>query len=96
MLFRFQDRYPVSRSTRARWLKDPLLPEPDLIAGGVCFWSEEKLEHFDRLRTARERAERTVKPLPGTKKETAPAMEPPAPTKRKRGRPSLREFREGT
>ena len=96
MLLRFQDRYPVSRSTRARWLKDPLLPEPDLIAGGVCYFTPEKLDRFDRLRTERERAKRTVKPLRGTKKETAPAMEPPAPTKRKRGRPSFRDAREGT
>ena len=72
-LFRFQDRYPVSRSTRSRWLKDPLLPEPDLIAGGVCYFAPEKLDLFDRLRTERERAKRTtVKP-----KEEPAELEPP-------------------
>ena len=74
-LLRFQDRYPVSRSTRSRWLKDPLLPEPDLIAGGVSYFTPEKLDAFDRLRTERERAERTtVKKAP---KEELAHMEPP-------------------
>ena len=44
--FRLQDRYPVSRATRSRWLKDPLLPEPDLVAGGVCYFTDEKKDRL--------------------------------------------------
>jgi hypothetical protein len=86
-LLRFQDRYPVSRSTRARWLKDPLLPEPDLIAGGVCYFTAEKLDRFDRLRTERERANRTT--VKASPKEDPPQMEAlPAMARRKHAAPA--------
>ena len=69
-LFSLAGSISVSRATRSRWLKDPLLPEPDLVAGGVCYFTDEKLDLFDRLRTERERAKRTVK---AQKEQTASA-----------------------
>ena len=88
-LLRFQYRYPVSRSTRSRWLKDPLLPEPDLIAGGVSYFTPEKLDRFDRLRTERERANRTT--VKASPKEEAAQMEAAAcdgSAERHRARPA--------
>jgi hypothetical protein len=93
-LLRVSDRYPsISRPTRVRWTKElrQLIGEPDLIAGGVCFFTEEKFDAFDKLRTQRDGAKMNAR-TEAAKARYAKGVahgpvEPEPPAKRKRGRP---------
>lgn len=46
-------RYPVSRWTLSRWMKDPSVnfPKPMLI-NGIEFWGDDVLDAFDAARAA--------------------------------------------